>query len=84
MFGTQHNRGTGAYSLKQQYWGYCGFPLWRRATGTGADLLWRVKVNLRLPVLERFGDGSYRSVLRGSGQDHVVGTAVGSTPTLLA
>ena len=49
--------------------GYCGFPLWRRATGTGADLLWRVKVNLRLPVLERFGDGSYRSVLRGSGQD---------------
>ena len=49
--------------------GYCGFPLWRRATGTGADLLWRVKVNLRLPVLERFGDGSYRSMLRGSGQD---------------
>ena len=49
--------------------GYCGFPLWRRATGTGADLLWRMKANLRLPVLERFGDGSYRSVLRGRGQD---------------
>ena len=49
--------------------GYCGFPLWRQASGTGADLLWRMKANLRLPVLERFGDGSYRSVLRGSGQD---------------
>ena len=49
--------------------GYCGFPLWRQATATGADLLWRMKANLRLPVLERFGDGSYRSVLRGSGQD---------------
>ena len=46
-----------------------GFPLWRRAAGTGADLLWRMKANLRLPVLERFDDGSYRSVLRGSGQD---------------
>ncbi len=49
--------------------GYCGFPLWRQAAGTGADLLWRMKANLRLPVLERFDDGSYRSVLRGSGQD---------------
>ena len=44
-------------------------PLWRRAAGTGADLLWRMKANLHLPVLERFDDGSYRSVLRGSGQD---------------
>lgn len=49
--------------------GYFGFPLWRRASDTGADLLWRVKAKLRLPVLERFDDGSYRSVLRGSGQD---------------
>ena len=49
--------------------GYCGFPLGRRASDTGADLLWRMKSNLRLPVLERFDDGSYRSVLRGSGMD---------------
>ena len=28
-----------------------------------------MKANLRLPVLERFDDGSCRSVLRGSGQD---------------
>ena len=49
--------------------GYCGFPLWRRATETGADLLWRLPAHLRLPLLERFADGSYRSVLRGSGRD---------------
>ena len=49
--------------------GYCSFPLWQRAADTGADLLWRMKTNLRLPVLERFDDGSYRSVLRGSGLD---------------
>ena len=49
--------------------GYFGFPLWVRATQTGADLLWRVKAGVRLPVLERLADGSYRSVVRGSGQD---------------
>jgi hypothetical protein len=36
---------------------------WRAAAGTGAALLWRVKSNLRLPVLELLPDGSYRSVL---------------------
>jgi hypothetical protein len=36
---------------------------WRAAAGTGADLLWRVKSNIRLPVLELLPDGSYRSVL---------------------
>ena len=49
--------------------GYFGFPLWQRATQTGADLLWRVKARIRLPVLERLADGSFRSILRGSGQD---------------
>ena len=49
--------------------GYFGFPLWQRATQTGADLLWRVKARVRLPVLERLPDGSFRSVIRGSGQD---------------
>jgi hypothetical protein len=36
---------------------------WCTAAGTGADLLWRVKSDLRLPVLELLDDGSYRSVL---------------------
>jgi len=36
---------------------------WCTAAGTGAALLWRVKSDLRLPVLELLPDGSYRSVL---------------------
>ena len=48
---------------------YCGFPLWSRAAATGAQLLWRVKSNMRFPVVEALDDGSWRSVLRGSGRD---------------
>ena len=40
---------------------------WRTAADTGADLLWRVKANARLPVLDLLPDGSYRSVLIGPG-----------------
>lgn len=40
---------------------FYSFDLWRQAAATGADLLWRVKSNQVLPVLETFGDGSYRS-----------------------
>ena len=36
---------------------------WCAAAGTGAALLWRVKSDIRLPVLELLPDGSYRSVL---------------------
>ncbi len=36
---------------------------WCAAADTGAALLWRVKSDLRLPVLEILPDGSYRSVL---------------------
>ena len=36
---------------------------WRAAADTGAALLWRVKADLQLPVLELLPDGSYRSVL---------------------
>ncbi len=42
--------------------GFFGYELWRRATkGFGADLLWRVKKNLVLPVEQRLSDGSYLS-----------------------
>jgi Insertion element 4 transposase N-terminal/Transposase DDE domain len=41
---------------------YC-FADWCAAQDTGADLLWRVKENTRLPPLEALPDGSYRSVL---------------------
>ncbi len=36
---------------------------WCAAADTGAQLLWRVKADLRLPVLAILPDGSYRSVL---------------------
>lgn len=43
--------------------GFYSYDLWKKATATGAALLWRVKSQLRLPVLELFPDGSYRSEL---------------------
>jgi hypothetical protein len=39
---------------------------WRTAADTGAALLWRVKADLHLPVLEILPDGSYSSVLVNS------------------
>lgn len=46
---------------------FYGYDLWRAAADTGADLLWRVKATLSLPVLEAFPDGSYRSVILAGG-----------------
>jgi hypothetical protein len=40
-----------------------GFELWTRALTTGADLLWRVKASVTLPVIEPLPDGSYRSIV---------------------
>ena len=42
---------------------FYGWEDWCAAADTGAALLWRVKSDLRLPVLELLPDGSYRSVL---------------------
>jgi hypothetical protein len=36
---------------------------WNEARATGADLLWRVKVKIRLPVQQRLPDGSYLSTI---------------------
>jgi hypothetical protein len=41
--------------------GFVGFDLWRAAAASGADLLWRVKNNAVLPVVEALDDGSYLS-----------------------
>jgi transposase IS4-like protein/DDE family transposase len=38
---------------------FFGHALWREAAATGADLLWRVKRNLRLPREAVLADGSY-------------------------
>ncbi|MEU5547912.1 transposase, partial [Streptomyces sioyaensis] len=46
--------------------GITGFGLWQAASGTGADLLWRVRKNVVLPVFEHLGDGSYLSQIEPS------------------
>jgi len=48
---------------------FYGFALWNQARGTGADLLWRVKKNLRLPGEKRLPDGSYLSRVYPSPKD---------------
>ena len=48
---------------------FYGFELWNQARGTGADLLWRVKKNLRLPCETKLPDGSYLSRVYPSPKD---------------
>ena len=40
---------------------FSSFELWERARANGAELLWRVKKNMRLPCSRRLSDGSYLS-----------------------
>jgi len=48
---------------------FFGFALWRDARGSGADLLWRIKRNLRLACDKRLPDGSYLSRIYASVRD---------------
>lgn len=48
---------------------FFGFELWNQARGSRADLLWRVKKNLRLPCEKRLPDGSYLSRVYRSPKD---------------
>ena len=45
---------------------FFGYALWQAAAATGADLLWRVKRNLRLPREARLADGSYLTTIHPS------------------
>jgi Insertion element 4 transposase N-terminal len=59
---------------------FYGWADWCAAAGSGADLLWRVKDDVRLPFLELLPDGSYRSVVvktsvKGSRRDALVEAA---------
>jgi hypothetical protein len=45
---------------------FFGFALWVQARSTGADLLWRIKINARLPREQTLGDGSYLSRIYAS------------------
>ena len=46
--------------------GFFSYPLWNRARATGADLLWRVKKDLRFPAEQLLPDGSYLSRIYAS------------------
>ena len=48
---------------------FFGHALWRAATATGADLLWRGKHNLRLPREAALADGSYLTTIYPSDKD---------------
>jgi Insertion element 4 transposase N-terminal/Transposase DDE domain len=48
---------------------FFGHALWRAATATGADLLWRGKHNLRLPREAVLADGSYLTTVHPSDKD---------------
>jgi hypothetical protein len=74
--GPVSSKGSGEQSLARKLYGrleedwlliadrnFYNWADWCAAAGTGAALLWRVKSDLRLPVLELLPDGSYRSVL---------------------
>lgn len=48
---------------------FFGFALWQAARAGGADLLWRVKKNMRLACEKRLPDGSYLSRIFPSERD---------------
>jgi hypothetical protein len=49
--------------------GFFGYELYAQARATGAELLWRLRKNLRLPCEERLADGSYLSTVYPSEKD---------------
>lgn len=83
LFGTQMaGYGTGETTLAKQVLPslrkgmlcladrqFFGFALWREAAATGADLLWRIKANLRLARETPLPDGSYLSHIYPSERD---------------
>jgi hypothetical protein len=48
---------------------FFGFELWNQASVTGADLLWRMKKNMRMACEKRLPDGSYLSHMYPSERD---------------
>jgi hypothetical protein len=54
--------------------GFFSYSLWSTFASSGADLLWRTKRNLVLPVDRRFSDGSFLSAIYPSAKDRRHGT----------
>jgi hypothetical protein len=65
--------GPRLYACLEEDWlliadrGFYSFDGWNTAAAAGGALLWRVKADLLLPVLELLPDGSYSSVLFRAG-----------------
>jgi hypothetical protein len=59
--------------------GFFSWQLWQRAAGTGAELLWRIKSDISLPVIAELDDGSYLTVigLRGDRDRYVKAVRAG-------
>jgi hypothetical protein len=53
---------------------FFGYTLWNEAHATGAELVWRVKKNLRLTCEQRLPDGSFFSHIYPSDKDRRHGT----------
>jgi hypothetical protein len=49
--------------------GFCGYPLWKRALDTGADLLWRAKPTMKPRHLEDLADGTWLAEIRPGGNE---------------
>jgi len=56
--------------------GFTGFALWKQASATGADLVWRARNNVKPRHIETFEDGSWLGELRAKNDrlttEHVV------------
>ncbi len=62
----------GMLCLADRY--FFGYALWQTAAATGADLLWRVRCNLRLPRATVLTDGSYLTTIYPCDKDRRHGT----------
>ncbi len=58
---------TGMLCLADRF--FPSYKLWKQASDTGAQLLWRTRQNARLDVERRFRDGSYLSRIYSSTSD---------------
>jgi len=65
---------AGMLCLADRY--FFGFELWQKARAKGADLLWRVRKNVKLPCLKRLPDGSYLSRIYPYRQKHRASSGV--------
>jgi hypothetical protein len=67
----------GMLCLADRY--FFSFDFWQQAQATGADLLWRIRKNLRLACARRLADGSYLSRIypsQGDRRRHAQGMIV--------